>query len=217
MLKCVKILRSIFFAYIFAQLIKTNINLIIKQMGTKNQKVLRKLDQLKQIKDFIDHNPNESMSTWSINKLSTNRLSETLKRNGLVLNTGNIQRPNWQWVAPRPNIVMAEKVLMAQREIERSAFKKSEMNKKKTIADVKIQAEVVKPVQAPVVSATINNTVSKRSMYIEAILELNPEIRLHNGIMVSFEGDSVLISKSGRNIKTNDPVLFKQIAQVVSL
>ena len=210
-------MRSIFFAYIFAQLIKTNINLIIKQMGTKNQKVLRKLDQLKQIKDFIDHNPNESMSTWSINKLSTNRLSETLKRNGLVLNTGNIQRPNWQWVAPRPNIVMAEKVLMAQREIERSAFKKSEMNKKKTIADVKIQAEVVKPVQAPVVNATINNTVSKRSMYIEAILELNPEIRLHNGIMVSFEGDSVLISKSGRNIKTNDPVLFKQIAQVVSL
>lgn len=186
-------------------------------MGTKNQKVLRKLDQLKQIKEFIDQNPNESMSTWSINKLSTNRLSETLKRNGLVLNTGNIQRPNWQWVAPRPNIVMAEKVLMAQREIERSAFKKSEMNKKKAIADVKIQAEVVKPVQAPVVSATINNTVSKRSMYIEAILELNPEIRLHNGIMVSFEGDSVLISKSGRNIKTNDPVLFKQIAQVVSL
>jgi len=112
---------------------------------------------------------------------------------------------------------MAEKVLMAQREIERSAFKKSEMNKKKAIADVKIQAEVVKPVQAPVVNATINNTVSKRSMYIEAILELNPEIRLHNGIMVSFEGDSVLISKSGRNIKTNDPVLFKQIAQVVSL
>ena len=210
-------MRSIFFAYIFAQVIKNNINLIIKQMGTKNQKVLRKLDQLKQIKDFIDHNPNESMSTWSINKLSTNRLSETLKRNGLVLNTGNIQRPNWQWVAPRPNIVMAEKVLMAQREIERSAFKKSEMNKKKAIADVKIQAEVVKPVQAPVVSATINNTVSKRSMYIEAILELNPEIRLHNGIMVSFEGDSVLISKSGRNIKTNDPVLFKQIAQVVSL
>ena len=210
-------MRSIFFAYIFAQVIKTNINLIIKQMGTKNQKVLRKLDQLKQIKDFIDHNPNESMSTWSINKLSTNRLSETLKRNGLVLNTGNIQRPNWQWVAPRPNIIMAEKVLMAQREIERSAFKKSEMNKKKAIADVKIQAEVVKPVQAPVVNATINNTVSKRSMYIEAILELNPEIRLHNGIMVSFEGDSVLISKSGRNIKTNDPVLFKQIAQVVSL
>lgn len=210
-------MRSIFFAYIFAQVIKTNINLIIKQMGTKNQKVLRKLDQLKQIKEFIDQNPNESMSTWSINKLSTNRLSETLKRNGLVLNTGNIQRPNWQWVAPRPNIVMAEKVLMAQREIERSAFKKSEMNKKKAIADVKIQAEVVKPVQAPVVSATINNTVSKRSMYIEAILELNPEIRLHNGIMVSFEGDSVLISKSGRNIKTNDPVLFKQIAQVVSL
>ena len=186
-------------------------------MGTKNQKVLRKLDQLKQIKEFIDQNPNESMSTWSINKLSTNRLSETLKRNGLVLNTGNIQRPNWKWVAPRPNIVMAEKVLMAQREIERSAFKKSEMNKKKAIADVKIQAEVVKPVQAPVVNATINNTVSKRSMYIEAILELNPEIRLHNGIMVSFEGDSVLISKSGRNIKTNDPVLFKQIAQVVSL
>ena len=210
-------MRSIFFAYIFAQVIKTNINLIIKQMGTKNQKVLRKLDQLKQIKEFIDQNPNESMSTWSINKLSTNRLSETLKRNGLVLNTGNIQRPNWQWVAPRPNIVMAEKVLMAQREIERSAFKKSEMNKKKAIADVKIQAEVVKQVQAPVVSATINNTVSKRSMYIEAILELNPEIRLHNGIMVSFEGDSVLISKSGRNIKTNDPVLFKQIAQVVSL
>ena len=210
-------MRSIFFAYIFAQVIKTNINLIIKQMGTKNQKVLRKLDQLKQIKEFIDQNPNESMSTWSINKLSTNRLSETLKRNGLVLNTGNIQRPNWQWVAPRPNIVMAEKVLMAQREIERSAFKKSEMNKKKAIADVKIQAEVVKPVQAPVVNATINNTVSKRSMYIEAILELNPEIRLHNGIMVSFEGDSVLISKSGRNIKTNDPVLFKQIAQVVSL
>lgn len=190
-------------------------------MGTTNQKVLRKLNQLKQIKEFIDQNPNESMSTWSINKLSTNRLSETLKINGLVLNTGNIQRPNWQWVAPRPNIVMAEKVLMAQREIERSAFNKSKMNKKRAISDVKIQAEVVKPVQepvaTPVVSATINNTVSKRSMYIEAILELNPEIRLHNGIMVSFEGDSVLISKSGRNIKTNDPVLFKQIAQVVSL
>lgn len=190
-------------------------------MGTTNQKVLNKLSQLRAVKEHIDNNPTSIITEVVNKKIANFNLCRVLTEHSLIVNQGNRRNPNWIWNTIIPNVKMAERVLHLQRELER-VYNHSKVTRRPRIERVVYakqsieDAQVIEEVVEPVVN-TKPNYINKRAMYIEAILELNPEIRLHNGIVITFEKDSVLIAKNDKNIKTNDPELFKQIAQMVSL
>ena len=191
-------------------------------MKTSNKRILNKLSQLRNVKEHIDSNPTAILTEIVNKKIANANLLKILAEHKIVFNSGTRRSPNWTWNTIIPNVKMAERVLHLQRELERCYYnnvKKAQRPRiqktvytKQSVEDVQVVAEVVEP------AVEIKpNYVNKRRMYIDAILELNPEIRLQNGIRVSFEDDSVLITKADKNIRTNDPELFKQIAQVVSL
>ena len=183
---------------------------------------MNKLSQLRNVKEHVDSNPSAILTEIVNKKIANANLLKILAEHKIVFNNGTKRNPNWTWNTIIPNVKMAERVLHLQRELERGYYnnvKKSQRPRiqktvytKQSVEDVQVAIEVAQPVVE-----TKPNYVNKRRMYIDAILELNPEIRLQNGIKVSFEDDSVLITKADKNIRTNDPELFKQIAQVVSL
>jgi len=190
-------------------------------MGTTNEKVLNKLAQLRAVKEHVDNNRTSFITEVVKKKIANQNLCKILDEHSIILNRGTKKKPDWIWNTIIPNVKMAERVLHLQRELERTYNRSKGLQRprverlvytKQSVEDAQVVEEVVEPVVN-----TKPNYINKRAMYIEAILELNPEIRLHNGIVITFEKDSVLIAKNDKNIRTNDPELFKQIAQMVSL
>lgn len=152
-----------------------------------------------ELKNFIDKNPTFNSTKWH-KKLSIRYIDVlVLKQNKMVVNKGSAKNPNWAWVAPIPNMVMADELRKRVKKTMDEQMRRRKLNKLN-------QAEEVKPVEAE------PSPRLKRSFL--SVLE-DVDIRINDHVTARVNVKKAVISKGSFSMEVTDPEVFNNIVKLL--